>query len=429
MSNFLAVATVSASMRRMLQTIVGQDVNGATVTTVRPPGTSGALPTTGVNLYLYQVTPNANWRNNDLPTRRSDGSLLGLPEAAIDLHYLLSFHGDAAQLEPERLLGSVIRTLHARPILTRQTIEETLNDPTFGFLAGSDLAEQVDQIRFIPLGLNLDELAQLWNGVFNETEYHLSVAYRASVVLLTSEQEPPQPALPVKERRLLAVTFKQPVIDRVEDVAGFQAPVLVGSTIRVLGHRLRGRRTLVRLGGQEIEPDESDVTDSQIRFLLAAPFVAPNQLRAGVQAVQVVHPFLLGDPPEERGGAQSNAAPLMLRPQIERAVGRQIEDAGGGQVNAVIRLVLTPQVGASQRVDLLLNSTPGAAISQSYSFSALDRTSDLNVLEIPVRGVISGSYLVRLQVDGAESVLESDVDPGSPTFQQFIGPSAVLEVR
>src|SRR5947209_6803644 len=114
MSNYLAVATVTATLSRALTAAVGTDVPGATVTTLRPDDSTNGAPETGVNVYLYQVTPNAAWRNTDLPTRRENGQLIERPRVALDLQYLLSFYGSEVQLEPQRLLGSVVRTLHAR---------------------------------------------------------------------------------------------------------------------------------------------------------------------------------------------------------------------------------------------------------------------------------------------------------------------------
>ena len=195
MSNYLAIATVTAALSRTLQATIGADVPGALVTTVRPDGPSSGVPDTGVNIFLYQVTPNAHWRNNDLPTRRPDGTLVQRPQVAIDLHYLLSFYGNEADLEPQRLLGSTIRTLHAKPVLTRQDIQNTVN--AIGFLNDSDLAEEVELVKFMPLSLNLEELSKLWS-VFFQTTYVLSVAYQASVVLISTDQRPIV-AQPVRE--------------------------------------------------------------------------------------------------------------------------------------------------------------------------------------------------------------------------------------
>ena len=112
---------------------------------------------------------------------------------------------------------------------------DTLADPHFGFLAGSDLADEADVVRIVPLGLNLQELSQLWMGIFSKTDYALSVAYRASVILLTAE-ETPSPAPPVRERRLLVETLRQPVIDTVTAVDGPGVPIVLGTALTVGRH-------------------------------------------------------------------------------------------------------------------------------------------------------------------------------------------------
>jgi len=91
MSNFLAIATVTATLGQVLQPAVGAGVPGATVTTLRPDGAGAGPRPTGVNIYLYQVTPNAAYRNADLPTRTSEGDLMQRPQAALDLHYPVSY--------------------------------------------------------------------------------------------------------------------------------------------------------------------------------------------------------------------------------------------------------------------------------------------------------------------------------------------------
>jgi hypothetical protein len=75
MSNYLAIATVTATLARFLQSAIQLDLPGAKVTTVRPEATGGKTPELGMNIYLYQVTPNPAWRNYDLRTRRPKGEL------------------------------------------------------------------------------------------------------------------------------------------------------------------------------------------------------------------------------------------------------------------------------------------------------------------------------------------------------------------
>jgi len=422
MSNFLAIATVTASLRRMLQGVVSADVNGATVTTVRPTESGAGLPQTGVNVFLFQVNPNPELRNADLPTRRSSGGGIQRPTAAVDLHYLFSFYGDQGTLEPQRLLASVVRTLHARPTLTREMIRDTLADPAFAFLAGSDLDGETELVRFVPLNFGLQELSQLWTGMFQKSEYALSVAYRAAVVLLTAD-ESTAPALPVREWRFLVETLRQPLISGV-DAGGPAEPVVLGATVRLRGQRLQGRGlTRVRLAGQEIVPAET--SDEEIRFPLSSPTVDTGALRAGVQSVQVLHPSLFGDPPEPRAGVESNVAALVLRPLIASAETGPVS-VKGGKASATLTVTWEPLVGARQKAFVLLNTIAGSAQPAAYSFAVPPRAEDAEDANVALAGMIPGVYLVRLQVDGAESPLDVDTDPASPTFGSFTGPAIDL---
>jgi len=440
-SNFLAVATVTATLRRMLQAVVSVDVDGAAVTTVRPSSSGSGLPQTGVNVFLFQVTPNADLRHLDLPTRRSGGGVLQRPIAAIDLHYLFSFYGDDASLEPQRLLGSLVRTLHARPILTREAIRDTLADPAFGFLAGSDLDEEAELVRFVPLGFSLQDLSQIWTGMLQKTDYALSVTYKASVVLLTADERP-SPALPVRRAQLLVQTFRQPLLETAAAEGGAGLPVTVGATVRLTGQRLLAPVVRVRVMGQEIVPsDIGDSTDTEIRFVLGSPALDPDELRAGVAGVQVLHPFLIGSPPEQRAGVESNVIALVVRPRItavEVLPSDELTSGGGPLHNNLdlgvddrlqgrLRLTFEPPLGVAQKAIVLLNPVPGSASAsaESYAIPVPNATEVTAQVEAPF-DVATGRYLVRFQVDGAESPLDTDEDSASPTFGQFVGPVADL---
>jgi hypothetical protein len=421
-SNFLSVATVTASLRRLLQGVVSGDVNGATVTTVRPTETGAGLPQTGVNVFLFEVSPNPELRNLDLPTRRADGSGIQRPAAAVNLYYLFSFYGDQGTLEPQRLLGSVVRTLHARPILTRDMIRDTIADPAFGFLADSDLDAEGEPVRFVPLNFGLPELSQLWTGMFQKSEYALSVAYRASVVLLTAD-ESAAPSLPVREWRFLVETLHQPVITSVDTGSG--EPLILGATVRLRGQRLLGglQRTRVRLAGQEIDPAEA--SETEIRFSLISMVVDIGQLRAGVQGVQVLHPFLSGDSPEPRAGVESNVAALVLRPHVTSAETGPVR-IRGGLAMATLTLIWEPPLGARQKAFVLLNTIAGSPQPAAYSLPVPPRAEDAEDTKFVLSGMVPAVYLVRLQVDGADSPLDVDTNPESPTFDTFIGPTIDL---
>jgi hypothetical protein len=179
MSNYLAIATVTATLRQTLGSAVATAVPGATVTTMRPDAPHDGTTPARVNLYLYQVTADPAYRSDDLPTRGADGHLMQRPRVALDLHYLFTFYGDEAHLEPQRMLGNVLRVLHTQPVLTPEAIQKTITAPTFApFLAKSDLGAAIEHVRFTRTELGLEEFSKLWS-VFLQTPYSLSVAYQS----------------------------------------------------------------------------------------------------------------------------------------------------------------------------------------------------------------------------------------------------------
>jgi hypothetical protein len=204
-SNYLGPATVSAALRLALEDVLAADIGdfSFTVTLGRPEQPQGGLNPARVNVFLYQALPNAAWRNADLPTRSSGGQLLQCPRAALDLYYLLTFYGDDGDLQPQRLMGSSVSALHAQPVLTRARIEAARVHADYTFLQASDLGNEVEQVKFSPLALNLEELSKLWS-VFFQQPYHLSLAYLASVVFV-EPQDTPVRALPVHTRVVLAL--------------------------------------------------------------------------------------------------------------------------------------------------------------------------------------------------------------------------------
>ncbi|HVZ34121.1 MAG TPA: Pvc16 family protein, partial [Polyangiaceae bacterium] len=105
MSNSRAVAAVTAALRALL-TPAAAIVPGAQITHLRPDAVAQDQQSRGINVYLYMVRPNPHHSTEQLPARRSDGSLYHRVLTVLDLHYLLSFYGSDARLEPQLLLGA-----------------------------------------------------------------------------------------------------------------------------------------------------------------------------------------------------------------------------------------------------------------------------------------------------------------------------------
>lgn len=428
MSNFLAVATVTATLGQIILSTVQHKVTGADVSTKRPDQPQGTNVKPRVNLFLYQVTPNRSLRNEDLPARREDGTLVQRPRAALDLHYLLTFYGDESKLEPQRLLGGTVSALHSRPILTRNLIRNLVQSnqnasDKYHFLITTDLAEEVELVKFTPLPLNLEELSKLWS-VFFQTPYVLSLVYRASVIFIEEEGETPQPALPVKDYNVYAFPFPQPFIEGVTAGGDPQQPIFSDSTLVIQGQRLKGEITKVLVGGVEEYPTQ--INPTRLSFPLSS--LPAGTLRAGVQGIQVAHKIMIGTPPTEHRGFESNAAAFVLHPKISNP---QPDGSSG------VEVTLDPKVGKYQRVQLLLNEfnppPPSARKARAFSFDAplengitSPAVQEIDKIKFPISGVPAGEYLVRTQVDGAESPLVSDANPSSPTFNQYISPKVTV---
>ncbi|MEU3708773.1 DUF4255 domain-containing protein [Streptomyces catenulae] len=192
MSNALALATVTQALALLIEHNLHPEIDMAvSVETRKPPSDPPTDPT--ITVFLYQVSHNPSMRNSDLVTRASDGTLLKRPAAAVDLNFLISAYGEEQELVGQRLIGSVVRTLHEIPVLPRELIEEAAERP---YLAGSDLAGSPQRVRFTPTQMDVDETSKLW-GMFNNTPYALSVSYQASLVLLDGHRKP-APARPVR---------------------------------------------------------------------------------------------------------------------------------------------------------------------------------------------------------------------------------------
>jgi Pvc16 N-terminal domain len=411
MSNFLAVATVTAALQRLLQATVAADVSGAQVTADRPENSGNGAQGPTVNIFLYQVAPDQAMRNDDLPTRASNGQVMRRPQAALDLHYLLTFSGSDDELEPQRLLGSVVRTLHSQPLITAQTIAgvktaATATPPTYPSLATTDLGDQVDRIKFTPLALTLEELSKLWS-VFFQTPYALSVAYQASVVLI-EEDVTPQPSLPVLERDLAVRQLRGPVIERVESESDPGGPIFASDTIALAGRHLLGDLTLVRIAGSDRQPVHA--TDPRVTFDLAS--LPGGTLRPGTQTVQVIQQLLLGAPPVPHVGEASNVATFVLHPLVTGAA------VSGTAASGTITLQTDLTVRAGQQLSLvLLDQVTGARLDV---IAAPSLASDGTTVPVPVSGLSPGTYLAQLVVDGAESRLDTDVNGN------FTGPLVTL---
>ena len=442
MSNALAIASVTAVLKDLLNNgIVDHQLSGVvgevTVSALPPDRllVAGEAETSRINLFMYHVSPNPGWRNVGLPSRSAGGDRVANPPLALDLHYLLTAYG-ASEFHSEILLGYAMQLLHETPVLSRDAIRRTLApvSPVTGVilptplntLIASELADQFETIRLTPQSMNPEEISKLWMAI--QSHYRPTAVYQASVVLIESKAST-RSALPVAndKRGIYVVPFRFPAIYDVVNVLGDRVPIAVGTKIAIRGRDLIGDSTFVNFDGTELPLPSTGVSSDRIELTLTSPL--PAGIYAGVKGIQIVQKIKMGDPLVDHRGTESNVAAFVLRPTITNGpvIGAgdvlnlvSSTDTIDGQVvqfrAGSLRLKFDPRVGRDQRVTLMLNETNVVpnAVTHAYTFSAPSGNGlpagvdDTDTIEIPFIRVFAGTYLVRVQIEGAESVLTQD---------------------
>lgn len=429
MSTALAIASVTQVLKDLLNNgLIDHDITditggNVTVTSLAPDriDTSSAEQTQ-LNLFMYHVTPNTGWRNTGYPSLNSNGDRVTNPPLALDLHYLLTAYG-SSDLHTEILLGYGMQLFHENPVLIRDAIRRSLALPTLltgdglpinlEALSTSKLADQVEQIKLTPEIMNAEELSKLWTAF--QAKYRPTAAYMATVVLIESTKST-KSALPVKARNIYVVPFKQPVIEKIRSKANAVAPLMDNQKILqnyllVLdGYNLKADNLNIDLDGFAITPAPGNITDTQIIFQL------PTDLPAGIHGVQVISRINMGTPEVLHRGTESNIEAFVLNPTINTINITNVSGSGSAPRSGNINLNIKPAVGDQQRLLLLLNEINNApnTLPKAYSFSSsiplLSPPGPTEDITISVTGVKAGTYLVRVQVDGAESPLGTDVN-------------------
>lgn len=427
MSDAFALAGVTAVLRRrLLDRFTAADLAGTVgevpVSAEPPDRVVDEDEPTRVNLYLHQVTPNQGWRNVDLPSTSPDGGRrVGAPPLGLDLHYLLTAYG-AEPYVAEILLGHSMLALHEQGVLGPDEIRAALAagppppDPDLpDAVRSSGLADQVESLRVTLEAMDPEAASRLWSAM--QARYRMTAAYLVTVVLL-EPAAPALPALPVRRVGSAVVTLRRPLLDAVEDDADPAAPILATSTIALLGTSLSGAGVTVRIDEAEAAPPVDAVADSRVTLDLAT--LAPP-LRAGVHRAQVVHTTELGDPPTARPVVESAAVPFLLRPRVtdlDRTNDTVAPVDGVDRAAGTLEVELDPPVTAHQRVLVVLDHL-GAGETATLAVPAgngiVPPGVETDRVAAAYDGVRTGTHLVRVRVDGAESPVTGP--PGDPYDQ------------
>lgn len=190
MSSALTIAAVTATLKSLLDDhLARQSISarvGEVAVTALPPDRlpTGADERSGLNLFLYRVTPRARLHPAAAPAP-SPGNRL-----ALDLHYLLAAYGQH-DLHAEILLGYAIQVLLETAMLTPAMLEAAVAQAAgngHGTWAGGDaagvraLAEQLGPVEVSPEFLGAEETARIWSA--SQARYRPCASYKASCVVI-----------------------------------------------------------------------------------------------------------------------------------------------------------------------------------------------------------------------------------------------------
>lgn len=397
MSNSLAIAAVTATLRSLLMRGVGiLDVTARPLDTAR-----GAISGDQLNLFLYEAAPDAAFRNREMPRQSKPGET-GQPALPLSLYYLLTaYSDDGDDTGAHRLLGQAMSVLHDHPLLGTEEIKNATTPLTD--LSDSDLHEQIERVRITLQPQSLDEISKLWTSF--QTNYRVSAAYQVSVVLIESTR-PPKTPLPVLQRGEgdRGMTSQPDLLPPFPSLSTLQVPerqlsALPGDVVLLRGGRLSGGTA--RLSSARVQnppqPATAPVSDAELSVTL------PANLAAGFYSIAVK----LNTP---KGEISSNDLPLAVAPVITTPLPLVVARVAGV---ATIDLDCSVNVMVEQRVSLLLGD---------FEAKSEPRALETNTLAFIIRTPVGGDFpvpigvglLTRLRVDGVDSEVIAPRQPGDP---------------
>ena len=287
MSNVLAIAATTRTLRNLLLAQIptlDAELSDLEVTLQPPDIARKGISKSQLNLFLFQVVTNASWSNLDMPGRVRPGETAP-PALALNLHYLITAWGrgdsDIDALS-HRVLAAAMSTLHDRAVLDGTDIQNALPD--------NDLARQFERVRISQLPQNVEELSKLWTAF--QTNYRVSAAYEAAVVLIDSQAAARAP-LPVlrrgaQDRGVFTSASAAPVLDSLT-CPRTQSAVRLGEDIVLVGRQLSTDNALLRFSSLRLDapidlPPQAGATAGTLGVHLADTTEDPNVASRWAQA-------------------------------------------------------------------------------------------------------------------------------------------------
>jgi hypothetical protein len=413
MSNRLAIAAVTLTLRNLIQREIQQILDGARVTMLPlDRARDGNNDADQINLFLYQTTPNPALRNRGLQGQAARrGEEVWLSPLALNLHYLVTaYAADSGTANDHRLLGGAMKALHDSPLLSPDDIRTALPE--------SDLQNQIERVRITIESPSTEEMSKLWSTF--QSQYRISAAYQVAVVLIDSTRRP-KSELPVLTRGrddrgfpATAIPFRS--ISAVEPPRPFPSARL-GDELTISGTALGGANLVVRFANRRLESPIDleplpDRTDTQIAVRIGN---GPGDAAAAARWAPGVYTASIVIRVDGLPTWTSNEVPFALAPTITV---RPASVAPG----EVLTVTPAPHLRASQRDSAVL-LLGDHVVPLRPTGTPPPATPDL---EFVTPRLDAGTYQVRLRVDGVESLPMVRV-PGPPPTLAF-DPAQVVTV-
>ena len=389
MSNSLAIAAVTATLRNLLiQGLTSEADLADTTVTMQPLDRARTNGQTAnqMNLFLYHVLPSAAWRNMDPPWGVKPGET-ATPAIGLNLYYLVTAFGrdnDTQRPFSHQLLGRAIGILNDHPLLGADEIKAAL--------VSNDLWNQVERIRITLQPFSVEEIAKLWTGF--QTQYRLSIAYEVAVVLIDSRRATQAPL---------------PVLTRGKNDAGILAQSSVLPPFATLDTvELPARQTSAHLGDTiKINGQLLDGDDVQVQFshhAWDAPKLVPARSHSS-QSIEVDVPndgtawpagnYLLAATISTAGeaGPPTNQVAIAIAPSITSSLPVTIKRVRG---TATLKLTCSPELAPKQQIAVMLGPNV---------FPVPIPNAPTSEITVQIPAAEPGEYWIRLRVDGVDSQL------------------------
>ncbi len=398
MSSSQAIAGVTIMLDFLISQGASQELGieevGVEKVTTKPPDKAreDGQDANKINIFLYQTNPNSAWRNLDMPNKVKPGET-GKPPLALNLYYLITAYGkEDEDIASHSLLGAAMRVLHDHPLIRSKDIEraiKSLKGRKKKLLEHSNLKNQIERISITPTNLSLEEISRLW-GTF-QTQYRISAAYEVSVVLIESKIQVKTP-LPVLSRGPddRGPSSQADMIPPLPSITAIKLPenefyFTIGKDLILEGYNLKNSEKVQfehpLLENPIVVTRLEVISDNQIKVNLN-----PNkQWLAGSYNVTV----------DVKDGRErvTNSMTFPLVPEVE--LHPKVIPSSDLVKNLALECNLPVQAG--QEVALLLGD-------QAIPYQFLSEEQQSQRLSFNVSNVTPGTYVVRLRIDGVDSV-------------------------